>query len=147
MQVIHFTEAAADPLQVFQARETRLVNLANADGPCQVSCLHLAPGAQVLEPPVTHASTLLLVYGQMLITQIDIGLPLTLTTGVGVTLAVGERYTLESKTGAIIVIVEAPHLKPTEAGISRPGRLFGAFWPGEESPSRRKLAPPPSKAH
>lgn len=136
MQVIHFTRGAADLLDGFRAREAALVNLANADGASQISCLHLAPGAQVLEPPATHDCALLLVHGRMTVTAHDTGVRLALEAGVGITVGTGERYTLESETGAIVIAIDAPRINPTAAGISTPQRTGGQRWPGEEAPSR-----------
>lgn len=132
MQVIHFTRGATDPLDGFQARKTALVNLANSQGTSQVSCLHLSPGAQILEPPATHDCALLLVHGRMTVTATHTGMRLALDAGVGVTVRAGEHYTLESETGAIVIAVDARHIVPTPAGISTPARIAGQRWPGEE---------------
>lgn len=134
MQVIHFTRGAADRLDGFRARETALVNLANGEGTSQISCLHLARGAQVLEPPATHACALLLVHGRMTVTATNTGMRLAVEAGVGVTVEAGERYTLESETGAVVIAIDAQHIEPTPAGISTPGRIAGQRWPGEDEP-------------
>lgn len=135
MQVIHFTQGAADPLDGFRARKTALVNLANGEGASQISCLHLAPGAQILEPPATHDCALLLVHGRTTITALDTGMRLALDAGVGVTVRAGEHYTLESEAGAVVIAIDALRIEPTEAGISTPARIAGQRWPGEGGPS------------
>ena len=132
MQVIHFTRGAADPLDGFRAKATALVNLADGEGASQISCLHLAPGAQILEPPTTHDCALLLVHGRMTVTAIETGMRLALEAGVGVTVEAGERYTLESETGAVVIAIDAPHLAPTPAGISTSARIAGQTWPSED---------------
>jgi hypothetical protein len=40
-----------------------------------------------------------------------------------------EPYTLESESGAILLIVESEELIPYERAISTPRRIAGAFWP------------------
>lgn len=150
MQVIHFTRGAADPLDGFRARETALVNLANAEGASQISCLHLAPGAQILDPPVTHDCALLLVHGRMTIVATETGMRLALEAGVGVTAEAGERYTLESATGAVVIAIDAERIAPTATGISRPARIAGQRWPGEEGspiPASAELAPRAPQGH
>jgi len=146
MQVIHFTRGAADPLDAFRARETALVNLANADGGSQISCVHLAPGAQVLEPPATHDCALLVVHGRMTLTARDTGMRLALEAGVGVTLKSGECYALESESGAVVIAIDAPRIQPTAAGISTPARIAGQRWPGEAAPPRDTSSASPSPA-
>ena len=131
MQVIHFTRGAADQLDGFRAQRTALVNLADGEGASQISCLHLSPGAQILEPPATHDCALLLVHGRMTVTAINTGMRLALEAGVGVTVEAGERYTLESEMGAIVITIDAQHIEPTPAGISTPARIAGQRWPGE----------------
>lgn len=150
MQVIHFTRGAADPLEGFDARETALVNLANGEGTSQISCLHLGPGAQILEPPTTQDCTLLLVHGRMTVTAADSGMRLALEAGVGVTVKAGERYTLESTTGAVAIAVDAQSLEPTVAGISTPSRIAGQRWPGAEqasAPMASGSSPPGAHTH
>jgi hypothetical protein len=42
-----------------------------------------------------------------------------------------EPYTIESATGAIVLIVEADDLKPHARGISTPERIAGQIWPSD----------------
>lgn len=44
----------------------------------------------------------------------------------------GEHYALESKSGAIILIVDADILEAQTPGISSPERIAGQHWPGEQ---------------
>ena len=61
----------------------------------------------------------------------------------GIVLGTGERYSLESSKGAILIIVEAKQLSPTREGISTPQRIMGQRWPGETAtivPIRKDLS-------
>jgi hypothetical protein len=47
----------------------------------------------------------------------------------GAVIADHEPYTIESVTGAIVLIVEAADLKPHARGTSSPERIAGPTWP------------------
>ena len=131
MHVIHFTVGATDPLLAFAARRVRLVPLAHGES-VRVSCLHLSAGSALRQPPKTFDCTLLLVHGEMMFTLSAPSMRLKLSAGVGVALGAGETYMLESAEGAIVVVIESPHLQAHECGISSPERIWGARWPGEK---------------
>ncbi|MGH8255117.1 MAG: hypothetical protein ACRET0_02785 [Steroidobacteraceae bacterium] len=133
MQVIHFTVGATDPLEDFRAHGVRFVPLAAGadDNATAVSCLHLAPGAVMADWPCTHDSVLLLVHGDVTV-DLQHGL-LEVTPGVGVLIASGEPCELRSVAGAIALLVEAPRLAATAAGLSTPTRIAGQRWPGERA--------------
>jgi hypothetical protein len=132
MRVIHFTLGATDPLATFRALRTNFVPLAEGEGDVQVSCLHFAEDSAILEPPTTHACVLLIVHGRVDFNLIQPTMHLQLWAGMGIVLEATERYTLASRTSAILIIVEALHLKPHSRGISTPARIEGQRWPGEE---------------
>jgi len=144
MQVIHFTHGATDPLE--NASRSALIDLANGRGDTRISCLHLAAGAEILEPPATHDCAVLLVHGRITLAAADTGLRLELLAGVGVLVKTGERYTLESEQGAILLVVEAQELKATRQGISTPQRITGQRWPGDAEVGSRMLPAPGSGA-
>jgi hypothetical protein len=133
MQVIHFTAGATDRLSGFRAHLTRLVPLARGKGDLHVCCLHLMPGARIIEPPTTHDSALLVVHGQLLRSE-DVGGRVQLSSGMGAVIKASQLYRLESSRGAIVLTVEAKHLKATEEGICTPARIMGQRWPGEGIP-------------
>ena len=130
MRVIHFTRNATDFLETFHAQGTCFVPLAAAEGEARVSCLHLSPGAEVREPPTIRDCALLVVHGSLIVRAEGCAYALIeLSGGVGATLKAGERYRLESPTGAIVFAIESQRLVPTRHGISTPGRIMGATWP------------------
>jgi hypothetical protein len=134
MQVIHFTAGATDPLKQFRAGRTGFVPLADGWGDVHVSCLHLSAGARVCEPPVTHASTLLVVHGVVTFTAVEPRVVVEVFSGMGVVTTRGERYSLETSGGAIVMVVEAPVLEAHARGVSTPARIAGQRWPGEALP-------------
>jgi hypothetical protein len=128
MQVIHFTEGATDLLWGFRAEGTRFVPLADGDGDVHVSCLHLLPGAFISEPPVTHDCAVLIVHGYVVVVG---DCRLDLYAGVGFVVNAGERYSLESSEGAILIVAEPRSLEATSCGRSTPQRIMGQRWPGD----------------
>jgi hypothetical protein len=129
MDVIHFTEGATDPLLAFRARLARLVPI--AEGPhVRLSCLNLASDAAIIKPPTKKACVLLLVHGQIDFWMTTPTSRLELTAGVGVTLEAGERNALQSKRGAILMVIESDDLHVHPCGISTPERIQRAQWPG-----------------
>lgn len=59
------------------------------------------------------------------------GARLDLLSGMGLVIDAGERFTLESPQGAIVLLVESERLAANERGISSPERIKGQRWPGE----------------
>jgi hypothetical protein len=134
MQAIHFTEGATDPLLAFGSERVQFVPLADGSGDTHGSCLYLDAGAQIAQPPSTHDCALLIVHGQMIFAG-ERGVPrLDLSPGVGLVMKAGERYTLESAKGGIVLLIESDSLTANERGISTPERIMGQLWPGEREP-------------
>jgi hypothetical protein len=114
----------------FRALGVTSVSLAEADGDTHVTCLHFVPEGQVLAPPVTHDSALLIVSGKVDVVP-DAGGRASLTGGMGVVIEAGQYYSLHSPTGAIAIAVESARLQATAAAVSTPERIMGQRWPGE----------------
>jgi hypothetical protein len=132
VQVIRFTEGATDPLKRDRASGARVVPLADGFDDVHLSCLHLEAGGKLSEFSGTHDCALLLVHGNVTFTAADTGLRLDLLPGVGVVVTADERYTLESPTGAIVMVLESVELSANERGLSTPSRIMGQRWPGED---------------
>jgi hypothetical protein len=133
-RIIHFTEGATDPFLNFRTRGARFVPLADGFGDAHVSCLHLKAGGRIPKLPLSQASAFLLVHGHLALAS-----PkgrLELSPGVGLVVDSGGHCSLESPEGAIVILVQAPHLEATECGISTPSRIRSARWPGEALPGR-----------
>jgi hypothetical protein len=131
MLIIHFTEPAADPLETFDATAARFVPLMEGQGNSHVSCLHLDSNARIASPSLTHAAALLVVYGRITVTTQLPTIRMDIHAGMGCVFDAGELYTIESATGAIVIIVEADQLAAHERGISRPEPIAGARWPSD----------------
>jgi hypothetical protein len=141
MRVIHFTQGATDPLWN-TASGARYVPLADGFGTTHLSCLHLEPRAKIPEAPAGAATALLLVHGYgVLWTHHPSELRIDISPGMGFVFEAGARYSLQSRTGMIYLLVEATTLQATAAGISTPDRIRGQLWPGETTAD---LTPPPS---
>jgi hypothetical protein len=131
LKIIHFTDGATDPLQAFRAQRAKFVPLADGAGDTHLSCLHLQPGATIEDPSTTHAAALLVVHGEFTFLGREPTCRIHCLPGMGCLIGAGERYALESKDGAIILIVEAELLEASAQGISSPERIAGQRWPGE----------------
>lgn len=141
MRVIHFTQGATDPLWN-PASGAHYVPLADGFGTTHVSCLHLEPGAKIPEAPSGAATALLLVHGYgVLWAHHPHECRLEVCPGMGFVFESGSRYSLQSRTGMIYLLVESTSLEATAAGISTPDRIRGQHWPGETSAD---LIPPRS---
>ena len=136
MRVIHFTEGATDLILGLNAHRVRSVPLASGDGFSNITCLHLLPGSSIADPPTEQDCALLVVSGSVMAIG-DIGGHIDLSAGMGIVLSTGERYSLESSTGAILIVVEARRLTPTREGISTPERIMGQRWPDELRANQR----------
>jgi hypothetical protein len=131
MKIIHLTRAAADPLDAFGATAARFLPLADGSGNMHVSCLHLEEGGTVTAPSIDHAAALLCVHGRITITTLDPAMRIDIHAGMGCILKSNEPYSIESGTGAIVIIVESDSLSAHERGISTPERIAGARWPSD----------------
>lgn len=138
MRVIHFTHGATDPLWN-PASGARQVALADGYGVTHVSCLHLEPRARIPEAPTGAATALLPVYGYgVLWTHHPHEMRLNISPGAGYIFEAGCRYSLESRTAMICLLVESTTLEATDAGISTPERIMGQLWPGERAADLRE---------
>jgi hypothetical protein len=131
MDVIHFTERAADPLDGFDATGALFVPLLEGQGNSHVSCLHLDSNARISSPSLTHAAALLCVHGRITVQTQSPTIRIDIHAGMGCAFDAGEPYTIEFATGAIVIIVESDCLTAHERGISTPARIAGARWPGD----------------
>jgi redox-sensitive bicupin YhaK (pirin superfamily) len=133
MFIIHFTEAATDPLKSFNAVRATFLPLADGGGDVHISCLHLDSGASIQNPSLTHAAALLVVHGQVTIEPTDTRARINLLAGMGAVFNPNEPYTLTSNTGAILLIVECQQLTAHERALSTPQRIAGATWPSDNA--------------
>jgi hypothetical protein len=131
MDVIHFTQGATDPLTSFGASGARFLPLADGTGDTHVSCLHLEKGARVNAPSISHAATLLVVHDGRITITTHLDAWIRFSGGMGAVFTDHEPYTIESATGAIVLIVEAVEFTPHARGISTPQRIAGATWPSD----------------
>jgi hypothetical protein len=119
MDVIHFTQGATDPLNDFGAKGVRFLPLADGTGDPHVSCAHLESGATIQAPSITHTAALLVVHGQISVIT-EHGARINILAGMGAIFDRNEPYTIESDTGAIILIVESDKLTGNPHRIRRP---------------------------
>ena len=134
MRIIYFTQGATDRVTAFDALGLNFLPLLDGNGECHVGCAHLDPGARVPAPSLTHAAALLVVHGQVTVCahcRVD------MSGGMGVVLAKGEPYSLETEAGAIILVVESNELIAHRRGISSPPRIVGQQWPGDPKAQAR----------
>ena len=131
MLIVHFTRGAADPLTDFNVTGARFLPLADGSGNTHLSCLHLEEGGSITTPSIDHAAALLVVHGRITITALDPAMRIESHAGMGCVFDREEPYTIESATGAIVIIVEADQLIAHERGISSPERIAGARWPSD----------------
>jgi hypothetical protein len=131
MPIVHFTHGAADPLTTFDATGARFLPLLEGQGNSHVSCLHLDLNARISSPSVTHAAALLCVRGRITVTTSQPQIRIDILAGMGCVFDAAEPYSIESATGAILLIVEADSLAAHERGISSPERVAGARWPSD----------------
>ncbi len=130
MQVVHFTEGATDLIWGSCSKGTRFVPLADGEGDTHVSCLHLMPGGNACEPPVTHDCALVIVHGRVTVIPAKTDARIDLSA-VGFVVRAAECYSLETQEGAIVIVIDSQRLEATECGISTPARIAGQRWPGE----------------
>ena len=133
MQIIHFTQAAADPLKGSDATNATAVSflpLADGNGNSHISCLHLERNAKVSSPSLTHAAALLVVHGRMTVETPNPQIRIEIHAGSGCIVEKDDAYSLESE-GAILLIVESEELTAHARAISTHQGIAGARWPGD----------------
>ena len=84
MKVIHFTEGAADFFESSRVSLTKFVPLLQGTGDTYVTCLHLLPGAMMVELPTSQACALIVVSGFMTANTFEPNVSVELRAGVGV---------------------------------------------------------------
>jgi redox-sensitive bicupin YhaK (pirin superfamily) len=105
--------------------------LATGHGDSHVSCLHLAPGASIPEPSLTHAAALLIVHGKVTVAMTAPTSKIDIHAGMGCVFEQEEPYSISSEAGAIVIIIESEQLVTNRRGISTPERIAGQRWPGD----------------
>ena len=132
MKVIHFTEGAAEVFESSRKSLTKFVPLLQGPGETYITCLHLLPGAHLVELPTCQECALILVSGFATVLVFEPHISMDLRVGVGVVIEEGEGYVLESREGAIVIAVNAERLNVSKEAISTPERVTGQNWPGKE---------------
>ena len=130
MKVIHFTEGAADFFESSRVSLTKFVPLLQGTGDTYVTCLHLLPGAMMVELPTSQACALIVVSGFMTANTFEPNVSVELRAGVGVVIEEGEGYSLESREGAVVIAVNSEKLNVSKEALSTPERVMGQIWPG-----------------
>ena len=131
MDVIHFTQGATDLMLFPGTRGAHFVPLADGEGDAHMGCVHLEPGATVESPSLTHATALLVVHGRIEVSADATGKIAWLSGGMGCVLKRDQAYSLQTETGAIVLVVEAHTLEANSRGISTPERINGQTWPSD----------------
>ena len=99
MKVIHFTSAAADPLESFSSADASFLPLADGNGNSHISGLHLERNATVSSPSLTHAAALLVVHGRMTVETPNPQIRIEIHAGSGCIVEKDEAYSLELEGG------------------------------------------------
>jgi hypothetical protein len=137
MQIIHFTQAAADPLTSFDATgassAVTFLPLALGHGKTDISCVHIERNASIPSPATNHAAALLVVHGRITVETTTPQIRIDIHAGMGAILKKDEAYSLHSEEGAILVIVQSLKLTAHARAMSTPQRIAGATWPGAET--------------
>ena len=133
LDVIHFTEGAAERLPGSPPGGAGLVSLIEGCGDIDVFCLHLSPDAELCDVSMTHDRTVLVLHGSLVAMAGPLsGARVDLAPGMGVVLKSGERFeVLECPEGAVLLLVEAQWLDASRVGMPAPGRVAGQRWPEE----------------
>ena len=131
MKVIHFTSAAADPLESFSSADASFLPLADGNGNSHISGLHLERNATVSSPSLTHAAALLVVHGRITVETTTPQIRIEIHAGSGCIVEKDEAYSLKSEEGAILLIVESQELTAHARAVSTPHRIAGASWPAD----------------
>jgi hypothetical protein len=134
LDVIYFTEDAAEPLRGVHESRTALVALIEGCGDIDVSCLHLSPGAQICDLSITHDRAVLVLQGALVaLAGAPRGGCVDLSPGMGVVLKPGERFqVIECPGGAVLLLVEAQWLDASRVGAAPARRVAGRRWPEEQ---------------
>jgi hypothetical protein len=126
---IHFTHGATDPMLFPGVHGADFLPLADGEGDAHIGCVHLESGAMLESPSVTHAVTLLVVHGRI---KVDATSGMAYPSGgMGCILKKDQAYSLQSKIGAIVLVVEVDTLTAHPRGISTPERISGQTWPSD----------------
>jgi hypothetical protein len=131
MNIIHFTRAAADPLNSLGSSSAFFLLLADGQGNSHISCLHLETHGKIEAPSIIHAAALLVVHGRVTIEPHDTHARINIHAGMRAVFNPNEPYILKSETGASLLIVETEELTATPRAISTPQRIAGATWPSD----------------
>ena len=134
MQIIHFTQAAADPLKGSDATNATAVSflpLALGYGKTHISCVHIERNASMPSPATNHAAALLVVHGRITVETPTPQIRIDLHAGSGCIVEEDEAYSLNSEEGAILLIVESQELTAHARAVSTPQRIAGATWPAD----------------
>jgi redox-sensitive bicupin YhaK (pirin superfamily) len=131
MDIIHFSSSAAGPFEGFNSSGASFLPLGRTKGDTQISCLHLERGGKIESPAVTFATALLVVHGRLTVTTKLPASRIDLHAGMGAMLEKAEAYTLNSKEGAIVLIVGAQEFIADQHAISTPRRIAEATWPSD----------------
>ena len=99
MKVIHFTEGAAEVLESSRVSLTKFVPLLQGSAETYITCLHLLPGADIVELPTSQECALIVVSGLVTVLIFEPRVSVDLRAGVGVVIEEGEGYALESREG------------------------------------------------
>jgi hypothetical protein len=132
MDILHFTPGSLDPDNVRRHGTIAHMPLASGQGELDLSCLYLSPGGHIAVAPARYAQLLLIVNGRTEATFPN-GMRLNPMAGMGLLLQKGERCQLASRTGAVIMTIEAEQLAGDPCGISHPERVTSQQWPSFES--------------
>jgi hypothetical protein len=130
MKVIHFTEGAAEFFESSRVSLTKFVPLLQGTGETYLTCLHLLPGAMMVELPTSQSCALIVVSGFMTANTFEPNVSVELRAGVGVVIEEGEGYSLESREGAVVMSVNAERLDVSKEAVSTPELVMGQVWPG-----------------
>jgi hypothetical protein len=131
MKVIHFTEGAAELFESSQVTLTKFIPLLQGTADTYVTCLHLLPGASLVELPTAQECALLIVSGSATLLNQEPRFSVDLYPGVGVVVEEGDGYVLQSPEGAIAIAVNAERLNVSKEAVSKPHRVMGQIWPGD----------------
>jgi hypothetical protein len=132
MDILHFTPGSLDPENVRRHGTVAHMPLASGQGELELSCLYLSPGGQIAVAPTDHTQLLLIVNGRAE-AAFPNGMRLSPLAGMGLLLQAGDGCQLASRTGAVILTIEADQLAADPCGISHPERVMGQQWPSFES--------------
>ena len=129
MKVIHFTEGAAEVFESSRVSLTKFVPLLQGPAETYITCLHLLPGAHLVELPTSQECALMVVSGLVTVLIFEPHVSVDLRAGVGVVIEEGEGYALESPEGAVVI---AERLNVSKEATSTPEWIMRQVWLGEK---------------